>query len=138
MNTQLKGKKLQKKVTEILESDNYITEQCNPKLLFIGPGRVRSKKHDFFSAWDVIAICKQSLRLPKWIQVSVWEKASEKKLQVKNFPIGIQFYSEEIWLWYAQGKNGHFRILRRTEGYDWKGECKMPIKKRKEIKTSNI
>ena len=126
MNTVAKGKILQKKAKSILESEEYIVEEANPKLQFIGKGRVISKKHDFFKKWDLIAVGHGHV---KFVQVSVWSLGSEKIKQVYGFPVGN--YAQEIWLWDGHGRKGHFKILLSTDMFQWTGKCKLPIKNKK-------
>ena len=121
-NTRARGKLLVKRVKEILEADGYLVQTCNPKLMFIGHGKIISKGEDFFGRFDMICVAKASS--PKFIQVSVWEKLSEKIKQVSGFPHGP--YSQEIWLWFFQGKNSHFRVC-KSPLFKWEGECRMPI-----------
>ena len=108
MDKRAKGKRLEKMAEDILARDGYLVEKANPKLMFIGPGKVISRAHDFFGAWDIICVPKKE-GLLKFIQVSVWEEMSHKIKQVRDFPQGK--YRQEIWLWHSRGRNGHFRIL---------------------------
>ena len=122
-NTRAKGKRLEKKARSILEFDGWLVEQANPKLCFIGPGKVISKAHDFFGCWDLVAVRNY---LIKWVQVSTWEHKSDKIKQVSGFPnAGIQ----EIWAWFSKGKNSHFRILSRTNEWEWACGVRFKIKK---------
>ena len=121
INTRAKGKLLEKRARLILESEGWLVETANPKLMFIGPGKVLSKSHDFFGRWDIIAVRPSVV---KFIQVSTWEEKSGKIKQVADFPMVGQ---QEIWLWFSRGKNSHFRILDEAHDWDWKGECKMKV-----------
>ena len=127
MNTRAKGKKLEKLAKEILEAGGWTVEQANPKLQFIGPGKVISKAHDLFGKWDFVCVSDQEVQ-PLWVQVSVWDMMSVKIKQVAGFPKTAGF--REIWLWYSEGKHGHFRILKGNDDYEWKGDCEMRAKKK--------
>lgn len=125
MNTRTKGKKLEKIAKEILESEGYIVEFANPKLCFIGPGKVITKAYDLFGKWDCLAV-KENSQL-RFIQVGVWDHHSTKIKQVRGFPTGN--WDQEIWLWCSQGKNSHFKVCRWANNFEFRGECKMKIKK---------
>src|SRR3990167_6207696 len=87
MNTRKKGRLIVKKAQNILETLGFLVQTANPKLKFIGPGKVRSMNEDFFGRWDLMAV-HASRGYMKFIQVSVWEKQSEKIHQVEGFPNG--------------------------------------------------
>lgn len=129
-NKRQKGKELVKKVKQILEAEGYMVQVCNPKLMFIGKGKVISREEDFFGRWDIVAAKQVKLGSPensvRWIQVSTFENLAAKKKQVTGFPLGP--HSQEIWCWLPGGKNGHFRVF-KGPSFEWSGECKLPIKK---------
>jgi len=50
------GKAFEKKVRGIMEAEGWQVETANPKLQFIGPGRMISKAHDFFGCIDLIGV----------------------------------------------------------------------------------
>lgn len=56
MSNKSVGKAFEKKVRMLMENAGWIVEQANPKLAFIGPGKVISKAHDFFGCIDLIGI----------------------------------------------------------------------------------
>ena len=123
INSRAKGKRIEKEARLILESQGWLVEQCNPKLMFIGPGKVISKAHDFFGRWDFLCVV---LNQVLFVQVSVWEAKSDKIKQIQGFPlVGRQ----EIWLWVSQGKNSHFKILKREDDWGWHGDLAFKVKK---------
>ena len=129
-NTRAKGKRLEKLAKEILEANGYLVEQANPKLQFIGPGKVISKAHDLYGLWDFMAVRKSGYGGVNFYQVGVWEHHATKKKLAQTFPWSDK-YQCYLWLWYAAGKNGHFRVCSRETDYDWVGLCEMPVKKTK-------
>ena len=131
-NTKAKGKRIEKDARLILESEGWLVEQANPKLCFIGPGRMISKAHDFFGCWDFIAVRNYEI---KWVQISTWAHKSDKIKQVERFPFGNE---QEIWLWFSQGKGSHFKILKREYNWEWNGHVKFKIKKCKEAREINV
>lgn len=141
MDKRAKGKRLEKMASAILEVEGYFVERANPKLMFIGPGKVISQSHDFFGKWDLICVPKSKLHTKKlrafirFIQVSVWETLSMKLKQVKDFPQGP--YTTEIWLWHKEGRNGNFRVLFGPE-YKWLGNTLEPIRKTPSPKNTGL
>jgi hypothetical protein len=123
MSTRDKGNRWEKEVKAILESQGYVVERALPKFVYI-PGRKFpiSQSHDFFGAWDIIA--KLSGEKTLWIQVSSWDNASTKRKQVEDFPATEGFDECAIWA-RVEGRNGHFRIMYRRNGYEWKGDTVM-------------
>lgn len=50
------GKRFEKQIADFLVSLGWRVERANPKLMFLGPGRMISKAHDFFGNTDHIAV----------------------------------------------------------------------------------
>lgn len=136
MNAKKKGKILEKKARNILESQGYHVEQANPKLIYIPKQkRMISKAHDFFGLFDLIAVPPEPQGTVRFIQVSIWDNRAEKakKLTVANFPKPGSL-RQELWLYLQQGRNSHFRISNHSENFEWRGACEMPVKDGKEKK----
>ena len=106
-NTKAKGKRIEKDARLILEAEGWLVEQANPKLCFIGPGRMISKAHDFFGCWDFVAVRNCMV---KWVQVGTWAHKSDKIKQVDGFPL---VSGQEIWLWVSGGKSSYFKIFKK-------------------------
>lgn len=128
MNTAAKGKKFEKEVMDILESEGWLVEQAVNKTVWLGAGRVISVAHDFFGAFDVIG--KRLGDPTLWVQVTVWDGVSERRRKLLG---GYQWNSDHdapVIFARVPGRPPHYRLLWGKDGYQWQGETRM-VKKKK-------
>lgn len=123
------GKAYEKEAREILESQGWLVEKAINKTIFLGPGKIISVAHDFFHCFDLIA--KKLGEKTRWIQVSVWEKASQKRKDLASFPATLAYDSVEIWGRVRRGGKPHFRVLKADQDFEWKGDVEMVLRKEK-------
>ena len=118
MSTKSKGSQYEREVMRILEADGWQTERAHPKYIPVGPGKIISKAHDFFGAWDVIG--KKAGYKTMWVQVSTLSHVSAKRSQVIGFPWTPE-HDEPCIFARIDGRNRHYRVYYAKDGYKWTG-----------------
>ena len=86
MTKRQQGRAFELRIEKYLEKLGYRVETAHPVLQFIGPGKVRSKSHDFFGLLDIWAIHpgKQEQLL---IQATISpDGASAKRKELEGWP----------------------------------------------------
>lgn len=123
MNSSAKGKRWEAEVRKILESLGYKTEIAINKTIWLGPGRIISVAHDFFTCWDGMAIRGDEF---VFYQVSSLEHLSDKIKKING--VGIEWGLlpiQTLILGRVKGRNPHFRLFWGREGYKWQGRVEM-------------
>lgn len=119
MSKKAKGSKYEREVMKILENDGWVVERAHPQFIPVGPGRIISKAHDYFGAWDIIG--KRPGYKTLWVQVSTLAHVSDKRAQVNGFPWTPE-HDEPCIFARVEGRNRHFRVYYAREGYQWTGK----------------
>jgi len=130
MSAKSKGTQYEKEVEKILQAEGWITERARPLYSFIGPGKIISQRHDFFTLWDLLAV-RSGLPM-RCVQVTVWENVSSKikffnEQKEKLAAFQTQFYEPCLYL-RMRGRNPHFRIIYLRYEWKWKGDTAMVVK----------
>lgn len=125
MSAKSKGSQYEREVMKILEAQGWVMERAHPQYFPIGPGKMISKAHDFFGAWDLIG--KQPGHKTLWVQVSTISNISGKRAQVNGFPWTAE-HDEPCIFARVDGKNRHYRVYYAKEGYEWTGHTENVLK----------
>lgn len=120
-----KGNALELKAKKELEAAGYNVERANPVLMWIGPGKVISRRHDFWGAFDLIAASPREVRLIQVCADAPGSAADRRKKIEAVAPLFPQICSFELWRW----RGGRVRkgdrlprgwIKEKFEGEEWR------------------
>lgn len=124
-NRSAQGKGYEREVIKIMEAEGWTVEQAINKTIFIGPGRIISVAHDFFGLWDLMCIKGNTLL---FIQVTVWEHASDKRRKIEKSPLDWAFMNSAVYARMRGVRPLHYRIMENQTGYQWTGKTAQVIK----------
>ena len=111
------GKQYERECKQVLLRTGWQVHQASPKAFYVAPGVMRTKQHDIFGCWDVVA--KKLGEKTLWIQVSTWEMVSVKKKQVEDFPWTLSY--DEPCIWGRVRGEKIFKVMYARDGYKWMG-----------------
>lgn len=124
MNKAAKGKIWEREAREILERLGYKIEPAINKTVWIGPGKIISVAHDFFTCWDGLG-CRPPDIL--FYQVGSWEDLSHKIKKINGAGVDWKALPCQTLI-LCRIKNQrppHFRLCWGEDDYRWMGQVEI-------------
>ena len=117
-----RGNILERRARKQLEAEGYLVEPARPVLQWIGPGKVRSKRVDFFGAFDLFAVDPRHVRLIQVCEASGGH-AAERRRKIEAIANKLpSSLSLELWVWHRPGRSKSQRgwSQERLAGGEWR------------------